>query len=78
MRGRRKRRLPAYLMTQGRRPGPAQAVAATVVGDGPARRVGLLAPESAVLPAGAPLLAAMAAGLVVGVVLGFWAGHLLP
>jgi hypothetical protein len=56
VRGRPKRALAAYAMAHGRQPGPAVALAATLVGDGPARRVGLLAPASAVLPPGAALL----------------------
>lgn len=59
VRRRVKRSLPAFTLATGRTPGPGAAVAATVVGDGPARRVGLLAPAGAVLRPGAPLLVAV-------------------
>lgn len=59
VRRRAKRMLPAFTLATGRAPGPGAAVAATVVGDGPARRVGLLVPAGAALRAGGPLLVAV-------------------
>lgn len=59
VRRRAKRLLPAFSLATGRTAGPGAALAATVVGDGPARRVGLLVPAAAVLRPGGPLLVAV-------------------
>lgn len=58
VRGRAKHR-PAFTLATGRSSGPTVALAATVVGDGAPRRVGLLAPAGAGLRPGAPLLVAV-------------------
>ncbi|MEI5673722.1 MULTISPECIES: hypothetical protein [unclassified Nocardioides] len=59
VRGRTKPALPAFGLAGGRVPGAAVGLVVTAVGDGPARRVGLLAPAGVVLPPGAPLLVAV-------------------
>lgn len=60
VRRRRKRVLPAFTLATGRSSGPSLAVAATVVGDGPPRRVGLLLPVTPQLwPRGTALLVAV-------------------
>jgi hypothetical protein len=59
LRGRAKVGLPAFGLAGGQLPVAAVGMVATVVGDGPARRVGLLVPAQAVLPPAAPLLLAV-------------------
>lgn len=59
VRSRARAALPSFGLSGGRLPYAAVGLAATVVGDGPPRRVGLLVPAGALLPPDAPLLVAV-------------------